>query len=147
MVYMGSSPHTDDLPFTFNSILLRNKNYVLYWVIMSPCLFERFIAMIDSVPAKGVLRAVELEGQTLQNDLAFKRTMPLGDARSILAFYNFLKSTVAGIGVEHSILPIQHIVFYKKTIERLIEAGQLPYEAKEQFHETFFSGFVKAFVS
>ena len=103
--------------------------------------------MIDSVPAKGVLRAVELEGQMVQNDLALKRTLPRGDECSILAFYNFLKSAAGGVDVAPSTLPIQHIVFYKKTLERLIAAGELPFEAKEQFHETFFSGFVKAFIS
>jgi hypothetical protein len=113
---------------------------------MDSCLFERFIAMIDTVPAKGVLRAVELEGQMLQNGLALKRTVPHEDERSILAFYNFLKSAADGICVAPIPLPIEHIVFYKKTLERLIEAEQLPYEAKEQFHETILSSFVKSFV-
>jgi hypothetical protein len=114
---------------------------------MDSCPFERFMATIDSVPAKGVLKAVELEGQMLQNVLAFKRTVPLEDELSILAFYNFLKSAAGGICVAPVPLPIQHIVLCKKTLERLIEAEQLPYEAKEQFHETFLTGFVKAFVS
>lgn len=115
--------------------------------IVNPCLFERFIAMIDSVPAKGVLKAVAHECQMAQNGLARKRTPSPGDARSIIAFYIFLKSAAGGICVTPIALPIQHIIFYKKTIERLIEAGELPYAAKEQFHETFLSGFVNACVS
>jgi hypothetical protein len=103
--------------------------------------------MIDGIPAKGVLKAVALECQMVQNDLKRKRTLPIRDVRSILAFDDFLKSAAGGNSVAPSTLPIQHIVFYKKTVERLIEAGILPYEAKEQFHETFFAGFVKAFVS
>jgi hypothetical protein len=103
--------------------------------------------MIDSVPAKGVLKAVARECQMVQNDLARKRTLPPGDARSILAFHKFLKSAADGICITPTTLPIQHIIFYKKTVERLIEAGELPYEAKEQFHETLFTGFIKACVS
>ena|ERR1700676_1717061 len=115
---------------------------------MDSCLFERFMGMINSIPAKGVFRAVELECQMLENDLIQKRqNLSLEDTHSILAFYNFLKSAADGICVAPIPLPIQHIVFYKKTLERLIEAEQLPYEAKEQFHETFLSSFVKAFVS
>jgi hypothetical protein len=105
------------------------------------------MAMIDSVPAKGVLRAVALECRMLQDDLARKRNPSRGDARSISTFYNFLKSAAGGTGIAPVTLPIQHIVFYKKTVERLIEAGELPYEAKEQFHEIFLTGFVKALVS
>jgi hypothetical protein len=106
------------------------------------------MAMIDNIPAKGVLRAVELECQMLQHDAVQKRqTLSPEDTRSISVFYNFLKSAADGICIPPRTLPIQHIVFYKKTLERLIESEQLPYEAKEQFHETFLSSFVKAFVS
>jgi len=103
--------------------------------------------MIDNIPTKGVLRAVELECQMLQNDLALKRTLPLGDARSILAFYNFLKFAASGICIASGTLPIQHIGFYNKIVERMIEAGELPYGAKEQFSGTFYSGSLKSFAS
>ena len=73
--------------------------------------------------------------------------MPQADERSILAFSNFLKSAAGGVCLPSIALPIEHLVFYKRTIERLIEAGELPYEANERFDETFSSGFLKAFVS
>jgi hypothetical protein len=114
---------------------------------MKSCLFERFAAMVEKLPAKGVLRAIELECQMLQNDMAQKRTLPLNDARSILAFNDFLKSISAGICASSFTLPIQHISSCRKIVERLIEAGELPFAAKEQFEETFSSSFVKAFVS
>lgn len=111
---------------------------------MSVRLFESFCVMIDKIPAKGVLTAVELERQMVQNDLAQKRTLPLKDAHSILAFCNFLKHTVNGIHSVSTTLPLQHLSFYKKTVARLIEAGELPFETKELFDENFFPAFLKA---
>ena len=84
----------------------------------------------------------------VQNDLTQKRqTLSRENTHSILIFGNFLKSVASGIGVTSSTVPLQNMIFYKQTVERLIAAGELPYEAKEQFHEAFLSGFVKAFVS
>ncbi|MGH7975076.1 MAG: hypothetical protein ACREDS_09310 [Limisphaerales bacterium] len=100
--------------------------------------------MIDKVPAKGVLKAVELECQMLQNDLARKRTLPLEEVRSILAFSDFLKNASGNVRPAACALPMQHLGFYRKTIERLIEAGELPAETKEQFDKTFSSGLVKS---
>jgi hypothetical protein len=111
---------------------------------MNPRLFERFTAMIDNVPAKGVIRATELERQMLQSDLARKRTLPIEDVRSILAFCAFLKKATCSARAPFCVLPMQHMGFYRKTVERLIEAGELSSEAKEQFDETFSSGFARA---
>jgi hypothetical protein len=111
---------------------------------MSVQLFESFSEMIDKIPAKGVLVAVELERQMLQNDVAAKRTLPFVAVHSILSFCNFLKHTVSGVDSVSTALPLQHINFYRKTIERLIEAGELPCEAKELFDETFSAAFRKA---
>ena len=111
---------------------------------MNPRLFERFTAMIDKVPAKGVVRAAELECQMLQSDLARKRTLPIEEVRSILAFCEFLKNAACNARAPHCALPMQHLGFYRKTVERLIEARELPSEAKEQFDEAFSSGFVRS---
>jgi hypothetical protein len=111
---------------------------------MNPRLFERFTAMIDKVPAKGVVRAAELECQMLQSDLERKRTLPIEDVRSILAFCAFLKNETRSIRASFFVLPMQHMGFYRKTVERLIDAGELSSEAKEQFDETFSSGFARA---
>ena len=107
-------------------------------------LFESFREMIDKIDAKGVLTAAELERQMLLNDFAKKRTMPLKEAQSVLAFCNFLKNVTSDVHTVISVLPIQHLAFYRKTVERLVEAGKLPFEAKEVFDETFSSAFLKA---
>jgi hypothetical protein len=114
---------------------------------MSAQLFESFSGMIDKIPAKGVLLAAELQHQMLKNDLAKKRTLPVKAVHSILAFCNFLNNTVNGIHTVSTALPIQHISFYRKTIERLIKAGELPFEAKKSFDETFSAAFLKVLSS
>jgi hypothetical protein len=38
---------------------------------------------------------------------------------------------------------MQHMVFYRRTVARLIETGKLPFEATELFDETFTSPFLK----
>jgi hypothetical protein len=111
---------------------------------MSVQLFQSFSEMIDKIPAKGVLTAVELERQMLQNDLVAKRTLPFKAVQSILAFCNFLKNTVSGVHSVSTVLPLQHISFYRKTIERLVQAGELPVEAGKLFDETFSAAFLKA---
>jgi hypothetical protein len=116
-------------------------------LVMDTCLYERFQDTIEDIPAKGVLRVVKLQCHMLQNDLARKHTLPLNDVRSIFAFYNFLKCAADGIRIPPVILPMQHISFYRKTVERLIAAEQLPFAAKDQFEEVFHSGFAKAHTS
>jgi hypothetical protein len=111
---------------------------------MSVQLFESFSGMIDKIPAKGVLVAAELERQMVQNDFAQKRTLPLKEVQSILAFCNFLKHTVSGVHSVSTALPLQHVSFYRKTIERLVQAGELPVEAGKLFDETFSAAFLKA---
>jgi hypothetical protein len=135
---------------TFNLIYHLNFDFVekpklcARLVIMNPRLFERFTAMIDNIPAKGVVRAAELECQMLQSDMARKRTLPIEDVRSILAFCAFLKKATCSARASICVLPMQHRGFYRKTVERLIEAGELSSEAREQFDETFSPGFARA---
>ena len=91
--------------------------------------------------------AAELQRQMVQNDLAEKRTLPLKDAHSILAFCRFLDNAVIGVHSVASALPLQHMSFYRKTVARLVEAGELPFEAGELFEETFSTAFLKALAS
>jgi hypothetical protein len=111
---------------------------------MSVQLFESFSGMIDTIPAKGVLVAAQLERQMLQNDLAEKRTLPFAAVHSILTFCDFLKNATGGLRTISSALPIQHVAFYRKTVARLIETGELPFEATELFDEAFSPAFLKS---
>jgi hypothetical protein len=112
-------------------------------IFMSIRLFDAFSNMIDTTPAKGVLTTIEFERQMLQKDLSEKRTLPFAEVHSILTFCEFLKNAMSRFHTISSALPIQHIAFYRKTVARLVESRELPFEATELFDETFRSAFQK----
>ena len=111
-------------------------------IFMSYDLFVAFSRTIEGIPAEAVLRAVELERWMIQDDLAHKRTMPIFDALSILGFCHFLKAIKLGMEIHPSALPVEHVPFYGKTVGRLVEAGELPLSAREQFDTAFSDGFL-----
>ena len=104
---------------------------------MSSHLFESFSQMIGEMPAKGVITAVELQHRMLADDLARKRTLPLEEAHSVLSFCRFLAAAKAGDQIPRTVLPAVDTDFYRKTTERLVEAGELPREARERFDTAF----------
>ena len=106
-------------------------------------LFEKFADMIEKLPAKAVPRAVLLERQMLENDLAQKRTLPLAEVRSIVAFCSFVENATDAIHAPKISVPIQHLGFYRTTVKRLVENGELPYETGAYF-ENAFSALLKA---
>jgi len=93
--------------------------------------------MIDKLPANGVISAAERECQLLENDLATNRPVPKQEAHSILSFCRFLAVSKSGFKVPRAVLPPGHTAFYRKTLDRLIEAEELPKSAEEQFEEVF----------
>jgi hypothetical protein len=111
---------------------------------MSGHLFESFAGMISSIPAKGIPRAVELEGRMLEDDLEHKRTSPTEDVTSILMFNLFIKTTLQQVPMLPVMVSADHVGLYRKVVIELIEAGELPQEAKEQFETTFSSIFSHA---
>ena len=104
---------------------------------MDSHLFESFSKMIEKLPAKGVISAMEREYQMLENDLATNRPVSKHEVHSILSFYRFLDGVRSGREISPTVLPPGEMVFYRKTTERLIEAGELPAEAKERFDAVF----------
>jgi hypothetical protein len=99
--------------------------------------------MVARLPAKAVPRALQLERQMLESDLAQKRTLPLADVRSIVAFCNFLETPPGTSPMTRVSVPIQHLGFYRNTVKRLIEDGALPFEAATNLENTF-SAMLKA---
>src|SRR5580698_7226194 len=92
--------------------------------------FERFAEMVDRLPAKAVSRAVQLQCQMFEDDMAHKRTLPMVDVRSIVAFNNFLQNSAEA---SNMVVPFHHLSFYRRTVKRMVQDGALPYEAGEQF--------------
>ena len=97
--------------------------------------------MIDGLPPKAVLKAVAIERFMLEEDLAQGRTLPSDDTASILTFCRFLEGAVHGRLVLPRTMPMGHWTFYIMIVERLVAAGELPREAKEDFeaanHDVF----------
>jgi hypothetical protein len=109
--------------------------------IMAIALFERFEAMVERLPTKAVVSAIELERQMLEDDLARKRTMPMDEVGSIIAFCNFIENPADAARTPHPV-PLHHFGFYRATVKRLVEAGELSYETGALFDAAFFaSGF------
>jgi hypothetical protein len=104
--------------------------------------FELFKEMVGSVPAKGVLRAIELEEWMIKDDLAHHRDLLVEDAVSISDFSRFLHAARSGEPVSHGSLPVEHLPYYQEVVKRLIDAGELSYTAQEQFENAFLSDFM-----
>jgi len=100
---------------------------------MSRYPFEMFCEMIGGLPPKAVLKAVAIERFMLEEDLAQGRTLPSDDTASILTFCRFLADPAHGGLTLPRTMPMEHWVFYGKTVERLVAAGELPREAQEDF--------------
>jgi hypothetical protein len=111
---------------------------------MSARLFESFSGMIDTIPAKGISRAVELERGMVEDDLQHERISSTNDVVSILSFCRFIKAVSHGNAIPPVVLPISHVAFYRKIVMQLIEIGELPHAAIGQFDFSFSSGFLQA---
>ncbi len=101
--------------------------------------FEPFCEMIDGTPPKAVLRTVEHSCHQLQNDV-FSKVVPYGqEVISILTFNRFLASANGYIEFTPGILPAPHLVFFRKTVARLVEANELPADSLKWFDKEFSS--------
>jgi hypothetical protein len=104
---------------------------------MRQSLFDSFADMIETIPVGAVIRTLEREQQMLQQDLALQRPVPIGEAESILNFCRFIDAVREGQpGIAFTMpLPLRHLEFYRKTVERLIAAEHLPYHANAEFDD------------
>ncbi len=73
----------------------------------------------------------------IEDDILRERPFPVTDTMSILSFCQFIHSLTAGLTASPCIFPADHIDFYRRTIARLIAAGEFPPAAMGQFDETF----------
>ena len=104
-------------------------------------LFESFCEMLDNIPIKAVLRAVDAERKMVEDDLDKKRTEKDEYVSSVLGFCNFLMLAVCGVYDSLTTLPAEHRIFYTKIVRRLIDAGELPGEIMAHFERIFSSEF------
>jgi hypothetical protein len=104
-------------------------------------LFETFCEMLESIPIKAVLRAVAAERRMVEDDLDKKRTERDEYVSSVLGFCNFLMLAVCGVYESVALLPREHRAFYRKIVQRLVDAGELPPEITGPFEKIFSPAF------
>lgn len=111
---------------------------------MNSGLFETFCEMLESIPIKAVVRAADAERKMVQDDLENNRAEPDECVNSVLSFCNFLTSAVRGIHAAIPIFPVEHCAFYRKIVQRLVLAGELPPEIIPEFDRIFSRALSKA---
>jgi|GEM_PF-1014940 len=100
-------------------------------------LFDAFCEMLESIPIKAVLRAVDAERKMVEEDLEKKRTEPDENVVSVLGFCNFLTLAVCGVYPALPHLPFEHRRFYRGIVQRLVMAGEIPSDVQNHFDEIF----------
>lgn len=101
-------------------------------------IFNIFSRVIRGLPGAAILAALDAECEMLEEDVEHYRSDLTEDILSILCFRGFVRMVKAD-NVMHCSLPMppDHVQFYKETIARLIQTGELPPSAKNQFDEAF----------
>jgi hypothetical protein len=101
-------------------------------------IFGSFTKMINGLPTRAVLMALDLECKMLKNDIEVHRLDFSEDAFSIMSFRQFVRLAKQDEAMQClKPLPPDHLEFYKKTIVRLIQANELPSSAMKLFDKTF----------
>jgi hypothetical protein len=105
-------------------------------------LFDAFADMIETISPRAIIRALEREHRMLQEDLAYQRPVPPKEAASILNFCRFVEAVKTGAPVQFpaAALPARHLEFYRETVGRLVDAEELPFNAKAEFDNMICSG-------
>ncbi|MDR3455839.1 MAG: hypothetical protein P4N60_00215 [Verrucomicrobiae bacterium] len=108
---------------------------------MKLSLFDSFADMIGTIPVGAILRTLEREQRMIEEDLAYQRPVSLKEAESILNFCYYVEAVREGLpGWAFTLpLPPEHLTFYRKTLDRLITAQELPPGARAEF-DSFIPG-------
>jgi hypothetical protein len=104
-------------------------------------IFGIFSRMLGKLPAPAIIKALDAECQMLEDDFQHYRLNAFNateDALSILSFRGFIQMMKSDTILQCSRhLPFDHLEFYKETLRRLIQAGELPSSAMKEFESVF----------
>lgn len=100
-------------------------------------LFESFCELLETIPIKAVLRAVDAERRMVEEDLVKKRTEMDEYVASVLGFCNFISLALTGIYTCAPALPFEHRAFYRRIIQELVDARELPFEITHYAEKIF----------
>ena len=94
--------------------------------------------MISNIPTLAIVKALDGECKMLEDDLAHYRLKMTADTFSILGFREFVQMAKLGVFLHCSMrLPPEHLEFFRETVIRLIQAGELPPSAMNEFDQVF----------
>jgi hypothetical protein len=103
-----------------------------------PGLFDSFSNMIQAIPATAIVKTLIQESYLLEVNLACHRQLSASEAGSILIFSHFVGVCGRGAHLPPPVtLPPAQVAFYRRTVERLILAGELPPAARPEFEKSF----------
>jgi hypothetical protein len=103
-----------------------------------PGLFDSFSNMIQKIPATAIVRTLTRESYMLEVDLACHRPLSAAEAGSILIFSHFVGTCGRGAHLPSPVtLPPAQVAFYRRTVRRLVQAGELPAATMQEFEKTF----------
>jgi hypothetical protein len=100
-------------------------------------MFGKFLEMMDTLPTEAICPAAEREKSMIEDDLVCHRSFPVSDTLSILSFCRFLYAAKVGEPFSPSVLPYDHIEFYRTIVSRLVSVNHLPAVAIHQFDSLF----------
>jgi hypothetical protein len=106
--------------------------------MVDPHIFRPFMKMVQRLPAKAIIQALELEYKMLQNDFESNRYVFTEEPLSILYFREFIQTARFGGTMFFSRpFPPEHYEFYRHTLVRLIKAGEVSPSSLEAFDHLF----------
>ncbi len=100
--------------------------------------FKDFTEMVNGLAPETIIKTLDQQCDTLEQDFQQRHAALDDDALSILCFRQFIRMSRKGVVMacaKH--LPADHLDFYRKTIARLVHANELRASALEQFEEAF----------
>jgi hypothetical protein len=101
-------------------------------------IFRIFSNVIRNLPTPAILKTLDAECHMLEEDIEHYRSKVTDDVLSILCFRGFVKMVKAENVMRCYLhIPPEHLEFYKETVVRLVQAGELNPKAMEEFDYAF----------
>jgi len=108
--------------------------------IFQSSLFNAFADLVELLSPALVIQATELQGGILERALDRNRPVPRDEAMSIISFCRFIRAirqSPGSLPLFAPPIPSVQLAFYRKTVSRLIQAGELPESTLREFDYIF----------
>jgi hypothetical protein len=100
-------------------------------------LLDSLADLIEATPVRSIILTFQRECRRLEESLACQHSVPLSQAIPILIFFRFVEAARKGTSVQFfaANFPARHLELYRKVVERLVAAGELPVKAMTAFEK------------